>query len=248
MCEANLLISVEAVMSNTEAAYKGAVTTMKINMMQLSKFVSWSVTGDGYVGRSTNNKNAHYSISRSPEHKDYLEMIANKFIGLQDCNVRIDEYTRRDNGKTVLDLRTSSHPLFSRIRDRQYINNRRIVDKHQLTMLDWEAAAILFMDDGSTCYNNKGSMIVRISTCAYSQIEQEALRKAFIEKLGVVWNVNRNGSTYQLNLAKQSRDRWFENISPFIVDSYQYKLPESLQKEASRTDDDFVYVARTDNR
>ena len=64
---------------------------MKINMMQLSKFLAWSVTGDGYVGYSTNNKNAHYSISRSPEHKDYLEVIASKFIGLQDCNVRIDE-------------------------------------------------------------------------------------------------------------------------------------------------------------
>lgn len=213
---------------------------MKINMMQLSKFISWSVAGDGYVGYSTNNKNAHYSISRSPKHKDYLEVVANKFIGLQDCNVRLDEYTRKDNSKTVLDLRTSSHPVFSRIRDRQYIQGHKVIDPHQLTMLDWEAAAFLFMDDGSTCYNNKGSIIVRLSTCAYSYPEQESLRKAFIEKLGIVWNINRNGNLWQLNLAKQSKDKWFENIEPFIVQSYRYKLPESLQKEASRTDGDLV--------
>jgi hypothetical protein len=213
---------------------------MKINMMQLSKFVSWSVAGDGYVGHGTHNKNAHYSITRSPEHKDYLTVIANKFVGLQDCKVRIDEYVRSDNGKTVLDLRTTSHPLFSRIRDRQYIQNHRVIDPHQCTLLDWEAAAFLYMDDGSLCFNNKGAMIVRLSTCAYSYAEQELLRKTFIEKLGVIWNINRNGNLWQLNLAKQSRDQWFDNIAPFIVDSYSYKLPESLQKVAPRTGGDLV--------
>lgn len=209
-------------------------------MMQLSKFVSWSVAGDGYVGYSTNNRNAHYVIQRSPEHKDYIEVVANKFVGLQDCNVRVDEYTRKDNGKTVLDLRTSSHPLFSRIRDRQYIQNHRVIDPHQLTLLDWETAAFLYMDDGSLCFNNKGSMIVRLSTCAYSYGDHELLRKAFIVRLGVIWNINRNGNTWQLNLAKQSRDIWFENITPFIVDSYKYKLPEFSQKETSRPDGDLV--------
>jgi hypothetical protein len=213
---------------------------MKINMMQLSKFVSWSVAGDGYVGYSTHNKNAHYSIQRSPEHKDYLDVIANKFVGLQDCTVRIDEYSRKDNGKTVLDLRTNSHPLFSRIRERQYIQNHRVIDPHQCTMLDWEAAALLYMDDGSICYNNKGSMIIRLSTCAYSYAEQDLLRKTFIEKLGVIWNINRNGNLWQLNLSNKSRDTWFNGIAPSVVDSYMYKLPESLQKVAPRTGGDLV--------
>lgn len=213
---------------------------MKTNMMQLSKFVSWSVCGDGYVGYATHNNNAHYAIQRAPEHKDYLDVVEAKFTGLQDCTVRRSEYVRKDNGKTVLALHTNSHPLFSRIRERQYIENHRVIDPHQLTMLDWEAAAFLYMDDGSLCHNSTGSVIVRLSTCAYSFPEQEALRKAFIEKLGVIWNINRNGSTWQLNLAKKSRDSWFEGISQYIVPSYHYKLPESLQKGTSRTDGDLV--------
>ena len=221
---------------------------MKINMMQLSKFLTWSISGDGYVGYNTHNKNAHYSITRSPEHKDYLQIIANKFIGLQDCTVRIDEYTRKDNGKVVLDLRTTSHPIFTRVRERQYIQNHKVIDPHQLTMLDWEAAAFLYMDDGSLCMNNKGSLITRISTSHFSYGDNELLRKAFIDKLGVIWNINRNGNTWQLNLAKQSRDIWFNNINSFIVDSYRYKLPEFLQKETSRTDGDLVYTAGTDSR
>lgn len=208
--------------------------------MQLSKFISWSITGDGYVGYSTNNKNAHYSITRSPEHKDYLELIANKFIGLQDCTVRIDEYIRKDNGKTVLDLRTTSHPLFTRIRERQYLQNHKVIDPHQLTTLDWEAAAFLFMDDGSTCYNTKGSMIVRISSCGYSYGDQLLLRNAFIEKLGIIWNINRAGTCWQLNMAHKCKGIWFDNIEPYILNSYKYKLPKSLQKEDSRTECDLV--------
>lgn len=213
---------------------------MKTNMMQLSKFVSWSVCGDGYVGHRTNNNNAHYAIQRAPEHKDYLDVVADKFVGLQDCVVRRSEYIRKDNGKTVLAVHTSSHPLFTRIRERQYIQGHRVIDPHQLTLLDWEAAAFLYMDDGSLCYNNKGSMITRLSTCAYSYAEQEALRKAFIEKLGVIWNINRNGNTWQLNLAKQSRDKWFDGVRNYVVPSYQYKLPEFSQKGTPRTGDDLV--------
>lgn len=221
---------------------------MKINMMQLSKFLAWSVSGDGYVGYSTNNKNAHYSISRSPEHDDYIQVVANKFVGLQDCDVRIDRYTRKDNHKEVVDLRTTSHPVFSRVRERQYIYNHKVIDPHQLTMLDWESAAFLYMDDGSLCMSNTGSLITRISTSHFSFGDNELLRRAFIEKLGVIWNINRNGNTWQLNLAKQSRDVWFDGIRPFIVPSYNYKLPESLQKVAPRTGGDLVYVAGTDNR
>lgn len=222
---------------------------MKTNMMQLSKFLDWSVTGDGYVGYATHNKNAHYTIQRDPKHEDYISVIADKFIGLQDCELVISEYVRNDNNKRVLSLKTGSHPLFTRIRERLYANNRRVIDPHQLTTLDWEAAAFLYMDDGSLCVNNKESLITRLSTCAYTYGEQELLRKAFIEKLGVVWNINRTGrNLWQLNLAKASRDLWFDNIRPYIVPSYSYKLPEFLQKETSRTDDDLVYIARTDNR
>jgi len=122
-------------------------------------------------------------------------------------------------------------------------------------MLDWEAAAFLFMDDGSTCYNTKGSMIVRLSTCHFSYGYNELLRKAFIEKLGIIWNINRNGNLWQLNLAKTSKDEWFDKISPYfdkispyIVESYNYKLPEFSQKETSRTDGDFVYVGSSPDR
>ena len=213
---------------------------MKINMMQLSKFLTWSVSGDGCVTHGTHNRNAHYSISRDPKHKDYIDVVASKFTGLQDCKVTLSECTRRDNGKTVLSLRTSSHPIFTRVRERQYLNNHKVIDPHQLTMLDWEAAAFLYMDDGSLCSNNKGSLITRISTCHFSYGDNLLLRQAFIEKLGVVWNINKNRQFWQLNLAKSSRNLWFDGIRPYICQSYVYKLPESLQEVAPRTGDDLV--------
>lgn len=220
----NFLISVEAI-ANTEPAHMGGVTTMKVNMMELSGFIKWSVAGDGYVGYATNNKNAHYSIERLAGHKDYIEVVASKIAGLQDCTVNVREYKRKD-GKDIVTLRTTSHPLFSRVRSRQYIDNHRVIDPHMLTVLNWERMAFLYMDDGSLCYNGKGFMIVRLSTCAYSFPEQQALVGAAREKLGVQFSINRAaGGRYQLNLLRSSHSKFFENIEQYIVQSYGYKLP-----------------------
>lgn len=209
---------------------------MKTNMMTASKFIQWSVLGDGCVSFATHNKDAHYSITRSLGHEDYLGLIQRKLEVIPNVSVSINQYSRKDNGAEVLSLRTNSHPIFTRIRERQYIDSRRVVDPHMLTTLDWEALAFLYMDDGSLCYNSKGVPIVRISTCAYSFFEQSALRIKFIDKLGVIFNVNKTGrkesGIYQLNLASKSMTQFFAGIEPHIVNSYRYKLPLSLQEDA----------------
>lgn len=206
---------------------------MNTNMMECSKFIKWSVAGDGCVSYATHNKNAHYSITRSPEHLDYIEAVANKISKIPDVEVVLSRYVRKDNDKEVLSLRTNSHPIFTRIRNRQYVGNHRVIDPHMLTVVDWETLAYLYMDDGSLSYNNKGTPVVRISTCAYSYFEQYALRKAFAEKLDVVFNVNKvSKGLYQLYLSTKSHDKFFRGIKPFIVKSYAYKLPLYLQEEA----------------
>lgn len=208
---------------------------MKTNMFEASKFIKWSVLGDGCVAYGTHNTDAHFSISRSEQHTDYLDVIEGKLTKIPNVAVARATYVRKDNGKTVHSLRTNSHPLFTRIRERQYIENRRVVDPHMLTTLDWEALAFLYQDDGSLCYNNRGYPIVRLSTCAYSYFEQQALRRAAVEKLGIVLNVNKaSRGLYQLNLATKDHDAFFEGVRPYVVSSYLYKLPGSLQEGAPK--------------
>lgn len=214
---------------------------MKINMMELSKFVKWSVAGDGYVGRSTHNLDAHYAITRLEEYKDYIDLIANKIDSFGLVKVNVDSLVRKDTGKRTYTVRTGSHPLFSRVRDRQYINGHRVIDPHMLTLIDWEALAFLYQDDGSLCYNNDGRPIVRLSTCSYSFFEHQALRKALIENMGLTFNINKAAKgRFQLNLSTKDMPKFFDGISNFVVDSYKYKLPESLQKGTPRTGDDLV--------
>jgi hypothetical protein len=204
---------------------------MKTNMMELSSFVKWSVFGDGYVGYATHNTEAHYSVTRSPEHEDYIQFVEGVLSQLPDCKIRISTYERKDNHKTVLSLNTTSHPLFSRIRERQYIEGHRVIDPHMLTVLDWKHLALLYIDDGSLCFNNKAVPIVRLSTCAYSYFEQIELARTLKDKFGLIFYVNKSGRFYQLNLARKSMDIFFDGISKFKLPSYAYKFPESLQKE-----------------
>lgn len=206
---------------------------MKTNMYVASRFIQWSVAGDGYVGFSTNNRDAHYSISRDPKHADYIGLIQGKLEVIPNVSVSVSEYVRKDNGKHVLSLRTSSHPIFTRIRQRQYINNHRVIEPHMLTTLGWEEMAYLYADDGSITYTNNGSQVVRVSTCAYSHPEQMELRRTIIERLGVCFNVNKaSRGLYQLNLARKDHDVFFERIKPLLPLSYHYKLPASLQEDA----------------
>lgn len=214
---------------------------MKINMMELSKFVKWSVAGDGYVGRSTHNIDANYSLTRLDKYKDYVDLIAAKLDSFGLFKVSVNEFVRKDTGKVTYTVRTGSHPLFSRVRDRQYINGHRVIDPHMLTTLDWEALAFLYQDDGSLCYNNQQRPVVRLSTCAYSFFEQQALRQAFKERFDLTFNVNKaSKGLFQLNLATKDMPKFFDGIAPYVVQSYNYKLPESLQKGTPGTGGDLV--------
>jgi hypothetical protein len=206
---------------------------MKNNMMELSKFVKWSVTGDGYVGRATHNLDAHYAITRLAEYKEYVELIASK-LESDLFKIRIEEYQRKSTDKTQYTLRTTSHPLFSRIRDRQYIDGHRVIDPHMLTFLDYEMLSFLYQDDGSLCYNKGGTPIVRLSTCSYSFFEHEALRRAFMEKLELCFNINKCGDRFQLNLAGKDMNKFFDGIHKYILPCYSYKLPGSSPKETSK--------------
>jgi hypothetical protein len=110
-----------------------------------------------------------------------------------------------------------------------------------LTLLNWEWMTLWYQDDGSLTYNINGTPIVRLSTCAYSYPEQEVLRRVIQEKLGVCFNINRtNRGLYQLNLRRADHEHFFNHLHPFVVPSYYYKCPLSLQKEAPRTGDDLV--------
>lgn len=206
---------------------------MKPNMMELSKFVKWSVFGDGCVAVATHNKDAHYSIERAPAHLDYVKVIESKLQALPGISVRVVERSRSDNGKPTISLRTGAHPLFTRIRERQYIHGHRVLDPHMLTLLDWEALAFLYQDDGSLCFNNKGTPVVRLSTCAYSYFENERLCDELREKFNTRFTINRaSRGLFQLNLSRKDQDKFFSGISPFVVPSYLYKLPTALQEEA----------------
>lgn len=219
---------------------------MKTNMKELSSFVKWSVFGDGCVARWTHNTDAAYSIQRDPVHEDYILYLQSVLDTLPDCRTSISKYTRKDNNKSVIALRTNSHPLFSRVRDRQYIEGHRVLDPHMLTTLDWENLAVLYMDDGSLCYNNKDVPIVRLSTCAYSYYEQLELTKVMTDKFGLIFYVNKCGKFYQLNLARKSMDTFFAGIEQYLIPSYEYKFPGFLQKETPNhlvEGDDLVYLA-----
>lgn len=123
-------------------------------------------------------------------------------------------------------LTTMTHPTYTKIRERVYTNQYRGIDPHYLKLLDWESLAILFMDDGSCCKDNRcdATPSVSINTKRLSYADSWLLKRGIKESLGIEFNVHRQKSYYYLRLRSADYAIFKDNISQYILKCFEYKL------------------------
>jgi len=200
---------------------------------ELMKRVSFMVMGDGGVYRG--GKEHYFAMNMLKKNIDYVEYCRNTLSEITNATVyertirpETDGFLRQDQVR----LQTSSHPYFSRIRERVYVDSYKGLDPHAMKLLDPEALAILYMCDGS-CYtkkagvsrlvNNSYSVSLNMKRLSYG--DQLFLKRALRDKLGLEWNVNKHGSYWYLRLRTKDIPAFSAMIEPFIFDSFRYKLP-----------------------
>lgn len=186
---------------------------------ELTKLVSFLVMGDGGVYMA--GKNAYFVMTQREEHLDFVEYAADILQNV--TGTRITAW-RRDRWR----LETRAHPLFTRLRERVYTGGYRGLDPHALKLLDWEAAAILYMSDGS-CSPVRGGQAnpgwrVALNLKRLSYGDQLLLKRALEEKRMGAWNIRRHNQYTYLSLATRHHALFLEGVAPFIVPSYRYKL------------------------
>jgi len=203
----------------------------------LTKYIVAFTYGDGYLDSDSAKKYSRFQANNIIDNKDYVEWRAGILRNLTEVTIKEVEDTRHSNRKTILSTLTRQHPMYSKVRSRLYLNRRKVIDPHYLTLMDWETLAILYMDDGSlrdVTQNYKGRIYhnyyPNIATCNYSYGDNWLLKKAIKEILGIEFNinkhsVNKNGEQiYMLVLRASSRDRFFEGVRQYILPSFEYKV------------------------
>lgn len=169
---------------------------------------------------------ARLRIVQTEDKKEYLEYVGETLaqlnIGYTITHKNNDSGFK--NSKPQLILSTSQHPKLSKIRNRIYLNGRKVLDPHMVKFLDEEAFTILFMADGSSSFAARGAPQYYIHTNMLSYPENCYLQIAIRDRLGLDFNVVQNKGLWELRMRASSLDKMLECIAPHLLSCYAYKF------------------------
>jgi len=200
---------------------------MSIDKKQLSKLVYYMSTFDGGVYKT--GKECSFIMNMREENLDYISWVEETLSYITSVTKKLqpDYNTDGYNRQPLIRMWTKSHPYFSKVRERIYIDNKKVLDPHVLTLLDDEALAIIFMTDGSTAADNRWTNPhcgITLCTKGFSYFDNLALSKAIYEKTRVRTSVCRHGKYFYLNIKSADHILFVETILPFVKPSFYYKL------------------------
>lgn len=196
---------------------------MKItDKKELVKIISFLAMTDGSIHKNGGSKNFVFSISATEEHEDFILWVKSVLENVTSCNVHLQQ--REHPRKNIFKAQTLTHPFFEPIHDRIYVGGYKSIDNHALKQLDWHSLALMYMCDG--CLGVCGKAITTtLNLCRLSYGDQLLLKKALKEQLDLEWNVVRTGGKYYtLRLRMKDFDKFMYGISPYIFESFKYKL------------------------
>ena len=210
----------------------GSVTTM--NKKELTKLMSYFIMGDGGVYYQENKPNCSFIMNMKEENIDYVMWVKNvleEFTGTT-LKTHPDYNTDGCNRKPQVRLQSGMHPFLTTLRERIYVDKYKSIDPHALTMLDWEAIAILYMCDGSLCEdkpnpkkglkNSSWNLTLNLKRLSYG--DQLLLKKALKDKLDCEFNINKQNKYYYLRLRTKDIIKFCEGVAPYILPSFLYKI------------------------
>lgn len=206
---------------------KGDVTTVRIEK-ELIKYISAFTLGDGNIRMGKTH--AAYRNAQMTIHKDYIDYQVSILSEITSVNIRYEE---RNGRQPRYAFETKQHPLFTKVYNRMYIDNHKVIDPHYLKLIDWECLAILHQDDGHLAkrYNTEYDRLdynIIIATESFSFGDNYLLSLAVKERLGIAFDIvnqSVNGQIrHRLRLSKRQTPLFIEKITPFIAPSFNYKI------------------------
>ena len=173
-----------------------------------------SILGDGYLRIVSGRKNALLEINHSITQSAYVNWKYNRLKEL--CKSGL--VTRKSNGTRIAyRFTTRQHPELSELHRLFYINDIKMIPDS--LVLDPMMIAVWYMDDGSKCRESD----VYLNTQQFSEIDQKKLINLLLT-MKIESSLNRDKTYQRIRIKKSSLPRFFEIISPHVIESMAYKL------------------------
>jgi hypothetical protein len=211
------------------------------NKKDIIKVLYYISTFDGGLYVTGKCNNARFILNMREANLDYVTMCANT-LNAAGCGAKI--YQRKDyntDGYTrspQVRLESRAHPTLTKIYERIYIDGKKVIDPHMLTMMDAEALAIIFMADGSRYLDRRcnASPSYFLNTKGFSYGDNLLLKQSIRDKLGLEFNLQRHNKYWYLRLRARDNNKFESLVLPFVQPSFLYKLG----RLAPETGDDIV--------
>ena len=202
------------------------------NNKDISKRLYYYSTFDGYLDNRGENRNSRLSVTMIKENSDYIDRVA---LALDEAEIGYkvwepalnlhDGCNRRQQYR----VQSKAHPKLTAIRNRIYIDGKKVIDPHMLTMMDAETLAIILMADGSRkkieLVDGTESPLYRLHINGFSYADNLSVANAIKEKLNIPFNVERQATNkYGLTLPKKFNSLFEDTVSDFVLESFNYKL------------------------
>lgn len=204
---------------------------------ELMKLCSFIVMSDGGVYTKANGKTFSFIMNMKKENEDFVLYCKDIIDNITSCNIVDRKYYNTDgySRKEQVRLFSKVHPYFKILRDRIYIGKYKSIDPHALKLLDWECMAILYMCDGALgrylrpeigMKNESYNVTLNLKRLSYG--DQLLLKRKIKDNLGVEFNINRHNKYYFLRLRMKDVQTFMDNIRPYILPSFMYKIVDGL--------------------
>lgn len=197
-------------------------------MTSFPLFTLACVAGDGCLGIPKERPNSVYlSFTHSATQRDYL------IYKVDRVNEELGTRGSVSEPRLVYDERTKKsylscqamvvNPVLKELRALFYKNGEKSFTKDVLSLLDLEALAVFWMDDGSvgktTSAVNKGILNL------YRPLEEALLVCEWIESLtGVQAKPYRDGVSYRVFISRGRMPKFLSKIRPYVHSSMRQKV------------------------
>jgi len=213
------------IMSESE---KERATTIFENKKEFKGAVIGMVLGDGSLARIQRGmKHSYLTIGHSDKQKDYAIHKSKILEWLTSVHVAKHTalYVRKDGTNPIVTtVRTKTHPMYTKLRDRFYYQDRKTVTEHLMKMLTPMGIALWYQDDGCFAYHG-GYQEVYLNTQGFNLAENELMSRHLQKRFGLQIRVNRaQGKYYCLRLRRKDRQKFIDLVSPFISECMKYKV------------------------
>ncbi len=178
------------------------------------------VLGDGHVRKLAGRQYAFLEINHSIKAKEYVEW---KYSLLKEIVKSPPQKRRQNKGifKEAYRFTTRQHPFIEEVYKKFYKDGKKVIPKG-FTLTPF-ILAVWFMDDGSS--TKKGD--IYLNTQQFDLKSQRRLLHA-LRQLQIKARLNKDRRYYRIRIKKESRERFIELISPYVIDAMKYKLKAAL--------------------